>query len=317
MSFLEKFNRRRDKEAAPQSAGLWTRSLAKTRALLTADLGDLLRGKTIPDEALLEELETRLLMADVGPETTEIILKRFRAGVPAGKTLLVHLADIMVAILQPQTQPSTIPNHSGPHVVLIVGVNGSGKTTSIGKLAQHYRRMDCSVLLAAGDTFRAAAIEQLSVWAERNDVPIVAQTAGSDPAAVIFDALQSARFKNIDVLLADTAGRLHTQSGLMDELKKIKRVMQKVDPAAPHETLLVIDAGMGQNAVQQARQFHEAVGVTGLILTKMDGTAKGGIVFAIQQQLNLPVAYIGTGESADDLQPFEAEPFVKALLSGD
>jgi fused signal recognition particle receptor len=314
MSLFEKFNRRRDQAAPAQPAGLWARGLAKTRALLTADLSDLLRGRPVLDEALLEELETRLLLADVGPESTTIILQRLRTDTDNSPPL-DKLGKIMIELLQANRRPVTVRHK--PHTVLVVGVNGSGKTTSIGKLANYYRRLGQTVMLAAGDTFRAAAIEQLSIWAERNNVPIIAQPGGADPAAVIFDALQSARSKNIDVLLADTAGRLHTQSGLMDELKKIKRVLQKLEPTAPHETLLVIDAGMGQNAVQQAQQFHEAVGVTGLILTKMDGTAKGGIVFAIQQQLNLPVAYIGTGESADDLQPFEPEAFVNALLSGD
>jgi fused signal recognition particle receptor len=314
MSLFEKFNRRHDQAEPAQPAGLWARGLAKTRALLTADLSDLLRGRPVLDEALLEELETRLLLADVGPESTTIILQRLRTDTDNSPPL-DKLGKIMIELLQAAQRPTMAG--SKPHTVLVVGVNGSGKTTSIGKLATHYRRLGQTVMLAAGDTFRAAAIEQLSIWAERNNVPIIAQPGGADPAAVIFDALHSARSKNIDVLLADTAGRLHTQSGLMDELKKIKRVLQKLEPAAPHETLLVIDAGMGQNAVQQARQFHEAVGVTGLILTKMDGTAKGGIVFAIQQQLNLPVAYIGTGESADDLQPFEPKAFVNALLSGD
>jgi fused signal recognition particle receptor len=314
MSLFEKFNRRPNQAEPEQPAGLWARGLAKTRALLTADLSDLLRGTPVLDDALLEELETRLLLADVGPECTTIILQRLRADKDTSPPLN-KLGKIMVELLH--TNRRQAPARHKPYVVLLVGVNGSGKTTSIGKLADYYRRSGQTVMLAAGDTFRAAAIEQLSIWAERNGVPIVAQPGGADPAAVIFDALHSARSKSIDVLLADTAGRLHTQSGLMDELKKIKRVLQKLEPTAPHETLLVIDAGMGQNAVQQARQFHEAIGVTGLILTKMDGTAKGGIVFAIQQQLNLPVAYIGTGESMNDLQPFEAEAFVNALLSGD
>jgi fused signal recognition particle receptor len=226
--------------------------------------------------------------------------------------LTARLKKIMIEVLGPD--PVTETPAQRPHSILVVGVNGSGKTTAIARLAHRYRASGHSVLLAAGDTFRAAAIDQLKIWAERSGVPVVSQGCGADPAAVVYDALQAARNRGIDVLLADTAGRLHTQGGLMDELKKIKRVMQKLDPAAPRQTLLVIDAGIGQNALQQARQFHEAIGVTGLVLTKMDGTAKGGIVFAIRHQLKLPVLYVGTGENIDDLQAFSAESFVDALL---
>jgi fused signal recognition particle receptor len=202
-------------------------------------------------------------------------------------------------------------------VILVAGINGSGKTTTIGKLAQRHIKAGRSVMLAAGDTFRAAATEQLQIWGARNNVPVITQTIGADPAAVIFDARQSAAARDIDILLADTAGRLHTQTGLMDELKKIKRVLAKHDPDAPHETLLVLDAGIGQNALQQARQFHDAIGVTGLVLTKLDGTAKGGIVFAIYNALKIPVRYIGIGEGIDDLRPFVADEFVDALLTSE
>jgi fused signal recognition particle receptor len=299
-----------------QEPSAWARGLAKTRAILTADVTDLMRGRLTLDESVLEELETRLLMADTGIEATELILQKLRAaftlGVVGGGTLTARLKQIMLELLGPD--PALEISAQRPHSVLMVGINGSGKTTSIAKLAQRYRNSNYSVLLAAGDTFRAAAVDQLKVWAERSGVPVVAQGAGADPAAVVYDALQAARNRGVDVLLADTAGRLHTQGGLMDELKKIKRVMQKLDPSAPHQTLLVIDAGLGQNALQQARQFHEAVGISGLVLTKMDGTAKGGIVFAIRQRLKLPILYIGTGESIDDFQLFHAKSFVDALL---
>ncbi len=312
MGLFDKFNR--ESSAEPSA---WARGLAKTRAILTADVMDLMRGRLTLDENVLEELETRLLLADTGIEATELILQKLRDAftvgvVGSGAALITRLKEIMLELLGPD--PATEISAQRPHSILMVGVNGSGKTTAIAKLAQRYRQAGYSVLLAAGDTFRAAAVDQLKVWAERSGVPVVAQGTGADPAAVVYDALQAARNRGIDVLLADTAGRLHTQGGLMDELKKIKRVMQKLDNSAPQQTLLVIDAGLGQNALQQARQFHEAVGVTGLVLTKMDGTAKGGIVFAIRQQLKLPILYIGTGEGIDDLQVFKAKSFVDALL---
>jgi fused signal recognition particle receptor len=322
MGLFDKFNQAStkkpsDRESPSKEPSSWARGLAKTRAILTADVLDLMRGRLTLDEGVLEELETRLLLADTGIEATEIILQQLRAAftvgvVGSGGALIARLKQIMLDFLGPD--PAIEIAAQRPHSILMVGVNGSGKTTAIAKLAQRYRASGYSVLLAAGDTFRAAAVDQLKVWAERSQVPLVAQGAGADPAAVVYDALQAARTRGIDVMLADTAGRLHTQGGLMDELKKIKRVMQKLDPAAPQQTLLVIDAGIGQNALQQARQFHAAVGVTGLVLTKMDGTAKGGIVFAIRQQLKLPVLYIGTGESIDDLQMFKAKSFVDALL---
>ncbi|HEY3487788.1 MAG TPA: signal recognition particle-docking protein FtsY [Gammaproteobacteria bacterium] len=311
MGLLDKFNRQ------SQAASALARGLAKTRAVLTADIRDLLRGHLTLDETVLEELETRLLLADAGVEATAIILQQLRKAFTLGTVqnpgvLTAKIKQIMLQLLH--TAPVTTLSAQRPHSILVVGVNGSGKTTSIGKLARHYLQAGHSVMLAAGDTYRAAATEQLAIWAQRNDVPLIAQGNGADPAAVVYDALQSALARKIDVLLADTAGRLHTQTGLMDELKKIKRVMQKFDALAPHQTLLVIDAGIGQNALQQAKQFNEAIGVSGLVLTKMDGTAKGGIVFAIQQPLKIPVLYIGTGESIDDLQAFDAQAFVDALL---
>lgn len=329
MGLFDKFSRQPQQEPStgkpeiPEPAAVekppsaWARSLAKTRAILTADVMDLMRGRLTLDESVLEELENRLLQADTGIEATAIILQKLREAftlgiVGSGDALTARLKEIMMELLGPD--PATEITPQRPHSILMIGVNGSGKTTTLAKLAHRYREAGHSVLLAAGDTFRAAAIDQLKVWAERSGVPVVAQGAGADPAAVVYDALQAVRNRGVDVLLADTAGRLHTQSGLMDELKKIKRVMQKLDPSAPQQTLLVIDAGIGQNALQQARQFHEAVGVTGLILTKLDGTAKGGIVFAIRQQLKLPVLYVGTGEAIDDLQKFSARSFVDALL---
>jgi fused signal recognition particle receptor len=221
----------------------------------------------------------------------------------------------MLSVLDPVAVPLTIPEQRDePYVILMVGVNGTGKTTTIGKLARRFRGQGHSVMLAAGDTFRAAAIEQLQAWGERNDVAVVAQHSGADAASVIFDALQSARARGVDVLIADTAGRLHTQDGLMEELKKVVRVLAKLDPNAPHETMLVIDAGMGQNALAQARQFHAAVQVSGITLTKLDGTAKGGIVFAIAEELGIPIRFVGVGESAEDLRVFHADEFVSALL---
>ena len=292
--------------------------LRKTRDILTADIGDLFSGHRPIDEELLEELETRLLMADVGVETTDNVLAALRSTInrkkiDSAEELLAALSNILQQQLKQQS-PTTPDYSQRPYCILMVGINGSGKTTTLGKLAQQHRQAGRSVMLAAGDTFRAAAIEQLQHWGERNQVPVVAQQQGADPAAVIYDALQSAQNKNIDVLLADTAGRLHTQSNLMAELQKVQRVMRKLDANAPHETLLVLDATTGQNALQQARQFHAELGVTGLILTKLDGTAKGGIVFAIQQQLGLPVRYLGVGEGIDDLRPFVAAEFVNALL---
>jgi fused signal recognition particle receptor len=291
--------------------------LRRTRQSLVSGLSGLFAGYKLDDEAL-EELESRLLLADVGVEVTQHLIKRLAERVSRQQlndvpALLQALHDELLAILAPCQQPWR-PSESRPYVILMVGVNGVGKTTTIGKLAQRLQGEGHSVLLAAGDTFRAAAIEQLQVWGERNQIPVIAQHSGADAASVIYDAIQAAKARQVAVVIADTAGRLHTQSNLMEELKKIKRVMGKVDAAAPHEVLLVVDASTGQNALNQTVQFHEAVGVTGLILTRLDGTAKGGIVFAIARRLGLPIRFIGVGEGIEDLRAFDAAEFVAALL---
>jgi fused signal recognition particle receptor len=293
--------------------------LAKTRRGLGDSMADFFLGKKSIDRDTLDDLETSLLSADVGVEvTTEIIddlqAKLSRKALDNVDALQLALSEHMLEILQPCEKPLQIDTNCKPYVILVVGINGAGKTTSIGKLAHYYQQQGLSVLLAAGDTFRAAAVEQLQQWGARNNVPVVAQTTGADSASVIFDAVQSGRSKNIDVVIADTAGRLHTQSNLMDELAKIKRVIAKLDPAAPHETLLIMDAGFGQNALQQAEQFHKALGLTGLAVTKLDGTARGGILFAIARKLGLPIRFIGVGEGIEDLRPFNARDFVAALL---
>jgi len=270
------------------------------------------------DDDLLDELETTLITADVGIEaSTELVEglrkrmhKREFADAPA---LLAALREALVALLKPVEQPLDVRGHH-PFVVLTVGINGAGKTTTIGKLARRWRDERHAVMLAAGDTFRAAAVEQLKTWGERNQVPVISQGQDADAASVIFDALQAARSRGIDVLIADTAGRLHTQGGLMDELGKIARVLKKIDPAAPHEVLMVIDGTTGQNAINQVRQFRQIVGVTGLVVTKLDGTAKGGVVFALAREFGLPIRYVGLGETATDLRVFEAAAFVDGLL---
>jgi fused signal recognition particle receptor len=289
-------------------------------SFLTRDLGELFRGRQI-DAAALEELETRLLTADAGVEATEHILEGLKKRVDRKEladvnALIVALRNAVAEILAPCAKPLIIDESRKPFVILVVGVNGSGKTTSIGKLSRRLNEDGRSVMLAAGDTFRAAAMEQLNVWADRSGAAFAAQQAGADPGAVIFDAIQSARSQRMDVLLADTAGRLHSQSHLMEELKKVKRVIQRVDPSAPHEVLLVLDANQGQNALSQAMQFHEAVGVTGLVLTKLDGTAKGGIVLAIARKLGLPIRFIGVGEQPEDFGEFDAQAFATALVQG-
>jgi len=286
---------------------------------LTYDLANLLPGGQI-DEEVLDELETRLVGADVGIETAGKILAGLRSRVARKElgnleALIAALRQSMLAIVGPVSRPLVVDEARRPFVILVVGVNGSGKTTTIGKLARRLTEDGRKVVLAAGDTFRAAAIEQLQVWGERNAVPVIAQAAGADPAAVIFDAMQSAQARGADVLIADTAGRLHTQSNLMEELKKVKRVLGRLDPQAPHEVLLVLDAGQGQNALVQAEQFHQALGVTGLVLTKLDGTAKGGIVLAIADRMQIPLRYVGVGESAEDFGVFDAETFVDAVLA--
>lgn len=294
--------------------------LNRGNSWLTYDLAELFRGRRI-DQEILEELESRLLTADVGVEATGHILDGLRKRVARNElqdveALIGALRGAIVEILAPCAQPLVIDEQRAPFVILVVGVNGSGKTTSIGKLARRLADQGHSVMLAAGDTFRAAAIEQLHVWAERSGAEFAAQQAGADPGAVVFDALQSARSRKTDVLLADTAGRLHSQSHLMEELKKVKRVIQRVDASAPHEVLLVLDANQGQNALSQAIQFHEAVGVTGLVLTKLDGTAKGGIVIAIARRLELPIRFIGIGEQLEDFGEFDAQAFASALVEG-
>ena len=294
--------------------------LGRTRGSLTDGLARLVLGKKAIDDEILDEIETRLLTADVGADATARIIADLTARVKRNQladadALLTALKEDMHAILAPCDAPLVIPLEQRPFVILMVGVNGVGKTTTIGKLAKRLQGDGLSVMLAAGDTFRAAAVEQLQTWGERNDVAVIAQARSADPASVIFDGLQAAKARGVDVLIADTAGRLHTQTNLMEELKKVKRVLTKLEPSAPHETLLVIDAGTGQNALNQARQFHEAVGLTGIVLTKLDGTAKGGIIFAIAEQMKLPIRFIGVGESIDDLRPFDAEDFVEALFA--
>ena len=286
---------------------------------LSYDLANLVPGRKI-DAEVLDELETRLLTADVGVEATQQILEELRKRVARKELddvdkLIAALTEAIAAILLPCQQPLNIDSHK-PFVLLVVGVNGSGKTTTIGKLARRFADARKQVMLAAGDTFRAAAIEQLGVWAERAKADIIQQQAGADPGAVVFDAVTAARSRKADVLIIDTAGRLHSQSHLMDELKKVRRVIQRVEPSAPHEVLLVLDANQGQNALTQATQFHEAVGVTGLVLTKLDGTAKGGIVIAIARKLKLPIRFIGVGEQAEDFGEFDARAFASALVSG-
>jgi fused signal recognition particle receptor len=305
----------------PGVRGFFKRLRAKINvgpAWLTQDITELLPGRKI-DAEILDELETRLITADVGTEATARILEDLRRRVARKEldnvdALLKALADAMTAILKPVEMPLRIDPAIKPYVILVVGINGAGKTTTIGKLARRLQTEGRSVMLAAGDTFRAAAREQLEVWAERNKVPIIAQQAGAEPAAVIFDALQAARARNIDVLIADTAGRLHTQTHLMDELKKVKRVLARLDPSAPHEVLLILDGTIGQNAVAQAQEFNKGLGVTGLVVTKLDGTAKGGVVLAIAQKLNIPIRFIGVGEQSEDFGVFNASEFVAALL---
>ena len=296
--------------------------LQRTRTSLTEGVAKLLLGRKSIDAELLEELETQLLLADVGVDATGQIIadltgRMARKQLADGEALFTALREEMVQILRPCDLALEIPQGRGPFVILMVGVNGSGKTTTIGKLAKRLQGRGYSVMLAAGDTFRAAAVEQLKVWGERNRIPVIAQQSGADSASVIYDAVQAAKTRGVDVLIADTAGRLHTKSGLMEELKKVQRVIRKLDPNAPHEVMLVLDAGTGQNAIAQATQFHQAVELTGITLTKMDGTAKGGIIFAIAKRLGLPIRFVGVGETIDDLRPFAAEEFVDALLARD
>jgi fused signal recognition particle receptor len=293
--------------------------LGRTKSGLTEQISSLFLGNPEIDDDLLEEIETLLLMADIGVEATTEIIQRLtdrveRKQLSDGEALQAALKAELAELLEAVDQPLEIPADKSPMVILMVGVNGVGKTTTIGKLAKRYQSEGKSVMLAAGDTFRAAAVEQLQVWGERNNVPVVAQHTGADSASVLYDALESAKAKGIDVLISDTAGRLQNKDNLMQELQKVVRVMQKIDPSAPHEVMLVLDAGTGQNAISQAKEFKDAVGVTGITLTKLDGTAKGGIIFAIAKQFGLPIRFIGVGEQADDLRPFEAKAFVDALF---
>jgi fused signal recognition particle receptor len=271
------------------------------------------------DEDLLEKIETILLSSDIGVSATQLLIDSLRQRMQAREfahvqALFDALRELLLNILKTVNRPLHIDSSHRPFVLMVVGVNGVGKTTTIGKLAQHFKKEGALVMLAAGDTFRAAAVEQLSTWGLRNDVAVVAQSSGSDSASVIFDALQAAKARNVDILIADTAGRLHTQTGLMQELGKIRRVLSKLDAQAPHEVLQVIDATTGQNAINQVRQFHEAVGVTGLVVTKLDGSAKGGVLFALAKEFSIPIRYVGLGESLDDLRVFDAEAFVHGLL---
>jgi fused signal recognition particle receptor len=294
--------------------------LKRTRTQFTEGMATLLLGKKKVDAALLAQIETQLLLADVGVAATQRLIADMTARVQRNAlsdsgALYAAIQEALCNVLLPSEVPWVIPTEHTPYVIFMVGVNGAGKTTTIGKLAKQLQESGKSVLLAAGDTFRAAAVQQLKVWGERNAVGVIAQHEGADSASVIFDALSAARARKIDVLIADTAGRLHTQTHLMDELKKIKRVMAKLDPTAPHETMLVIDAGVGQNALRQAEEFHAALSVNSLVITKLDGTAKGGTVFSLAENLHLPIRFIGVGEGIEDLQPFHAKEFVQALFN--
>lgn len=294
--------------------------LSKTRKAMSSGIGTLLLGRREIDDELFEDLEMQLVMSDVGVEATRQVIDNLeqrveRQEMADGHALVRSLKQELSNILEPcQSSLSVTKPQDGPFVLLVVGVNGVGKTTTIGKMAKYYQQQGKSVMLAAGDTFRAAAVEQLQVWGERNDVPVIAQHTGADSASVIFDAVEAAKARGTDIIIADTAGRLHNKSNLMEELSKVVRVMQKLDVTAPHEVLLVLDAATGQNALSQAEHFRKAVGVTGVALTKLDGTAKGGVIFAIAKQLGLPIRFIGVGEQIDDLRPFRSDDFVEALF---
>jgi len=308
---------------APAKPGFFARlkqGLSKTSASIGEGMASLFLGKKAIDDDLLDELETRLLTADVGVEATTAIMQNLarrvsRKELADSGALYKALQEELASLLKPVEQPLRIETGKQPFVILVVGVNGVGKTTTIGKLAKKLQLEGKKVMLAAGDTFRAAAVEQLQIWGERNNISVIAQHTGADSASVIFDAVQAAKARGIDVLIADTAGRLHTKDNLMEELKKVRRVMGKLDDSAPHEVLLVLDAGTGQNAINQTKQFNQAVELTGLVLTKLDGTAKGGVIFALAKQFGTPIRYIGVGEGIDDLRAFEADAFVSALFA--
>lgn len=304
-------------------AGFFARlkqGLSKTSASIGEGMASVFLGRKAIDDDLLDEIETRLLTADVGVEATSVIIRNLtqkvaRKQLTDAQALYQSLQAELAQMLQPVERPLVIEPRGTPFVILVVGVNGAGKTTTIGKLARRFQNEGKKVMLAAGDTFRAAAVEQLQVWGERNKIPVIAQHTGADSASVIFDALQAAKARGMDVLIADTAGRLHTKDNLMEELKKVRRVMGKLDEQAPHEVLLVLDAGTGQNAINQAKHFNQSVALTGLALTKLDGTAKGGVIFALAKQFDVPIRYIGVGEGIDDLRTFQAQAFVEALFA--
>lgn len=307
-------------QAKPGFFARLKQGLSKTSASIGEGMASLFLGKKVIDDDLLDEIETRLLTADVGVEATSAIVQNLtqkvaRKQLADADALYKSLQEELAALLRPVEQPLKVQAQNKPYVILVVGVNGAGKTTTIGKLAKKLQLEGKKVMLAAGDTFRAAAVEQLQVWGERNQIPVIAQHTGADSASVIFDAVQAAKARGVDVLIADTAGRLHTKDNLMEELKKVRRVIGKLDAEAPHEVLLVLDAGTGQNAISQAKYFNQSVELTGLALTKLDGTAKGGVIFALAKQFNIPIRFIGVGEGIDDLRTFEAEPFVKALFA--
>ena len=304
-----------------EKKGFWarlTQGLRRTSGSIGSGLIGVFRGKKIDDD-LFEELETQLLMADLGVATTTKIIDNLtnqadRKQLKDAEALYELLQEQLAEILKPVDKRLEIPESDSPYVILMTGVNGVGKTTTIGKLAKQFKAEGKSVMLAAGDTFRAAAVEQLQVWGERNDIPVIAQHSGADSASVLYDALQAAKARDVDVLIADTAGRLQNKANLMEELKKLVRVMKKLDPEAPHEVMLTLDAGTGQNAISQAKLFTEAVGVSGIVMTKLDGTAKGGVIFAVADQFAIPIRYIGVGESLEDLRPFVAKDFIAALF---
>ena len=321
------FKKNKPEEKSPTEArgGLFSslkNKLFKTRSNLTEGIAGIFLGRKQIDDDLLEQLEDQLLMADVGVQATQQITGKLttalsRKQLDDENSIFNALEQAMLELLEVSNKPLEIDRARRPFVILMAGINGAGKTTTIGKLTQKFQQQGLSVMLAAGDTFRAAAVEQLQSWGQRHNVPVIAQGSGADAASVIYDALQAAQARNVDVLIADTAGRLHTQGNLMNELEKITRVMKKLDPDAPHETMLVLDAGTGQNALAQAKSFNDTLGLTGITLTKLDGTAKGGIVFSIAEQMKLPIRFIGVGETADDLRVFDAAEFTRALLARD